>query len=176
MKKLLALSLLLPTLSFADFNAIAVKPNVLEVKKYREVSGRLTVKHVHDNPRIVVSLGSTVKEVRDFISKVIESDIQKINCDGDFFPAYDMYGVQHIMINSIKTCVDESGDLIAHSVGMAKLNEAQISASKKVIADGLKPVTATAPLIVNDSNKPKEVDNSKAGFISPKLFSSNVPK
>ena len=176
MKMLLTLLMFLPALSFAEFNAMAIKPNVLEIKKFREVSGRLTVKHIHENPRIVINLGSTAKEVLEFLNKVIGSDIQKINCDGDFGLAYDNLGVQYIMINSIKTCVDEGGDLIAHSVGITKLTDAQIATSRKLIADTLNPIIANPPATVNNSNKPKEVDNSKAGFISTKLLSNTVAK
>lgn len=172
MKKFLTLALLLtsfvPTISFAEFNAMAVKPNVLEIKKFREISGRLTVKHIHENPRIVINLGSNTKEVRDFVAKLIDSDIEKVNCDGDFFLTYDM-GVQAINIKSIKTCVDENGDIIAHSIGMKKLSDAEINASKKLIADGLKPVVANPPIAINNSNKPKEIENPNAGFISDKL-------
>jgi hypothetical protein len=174
MKKFLTLALLLPTISFAEFNAMAVKPTVLEVKKYREISGRLTVKHIHENPRIVITLGSTTKEVRDFVAKLIESDIDKVNCDGDFFLTYEM-GAQIINIKSLKLCVDENGDVIAHSIGMKKLSDAEINASKKIIADGLKPLVANPAIAINNSNKPKEVENPNAGFISDKL-SKNVAK
>jgi len=116
MKTLLAISLLLPALSFADYNAIAVKPKVLELKKYREISGRLSIKYVHENPRAVINLGTTSKEVNDFFSKVKESDLQKLNCDGDFFLAFDNMGMQYIHINAIKSCVDEEGSIVAHSM------------------------------------------------------------
>lgn len=176
MKTLLAVVLLLPALSYADYNAIAVKPKVLELKKYREISGRLSIKYVHENPRAVINLGTMSKEVNEFFNKVKESDLQKLNCDGDFFLAFDNMGMQYIHINSIKSCVDEEGSIVAHSIGMNRLDDKQLAASKKIIEDGLKPETANPPVIVNNSNKPKEVDNSKAGFFSPKLETKNISK
>ncbi len=176
MKTLLAIALLLPALSFADFTALAVKPKVLELKKYREISDRLSIKFVKDNPRIVINLGTRSKEVNDFFNKVKESDLQKLSCDGDFFLAFDNMGMQYIHINSIKACLDEEGTVVAHSIGMDRLKDDQVAASKKIIEEALKPVSANPPIIVNNSNKPKEPDNSKAGFFSPKLESKNVSK
>jgi hypothetical protein len=167
MKKLLLVLLALPTLASAEFNAMAQKPNILELRKYMSVSGKLEMRFIHDNPRVVIKLAAGNKEVNDLLKTVIDSDLNQVNCDGDYFLSYDGYGTQYINIQSIKTCIDEEGSVVVHSVGIDKLNDNQIADSKKLIEDNLKPVVVNNPA-VNNSTLPKP-DVSKSGVFSPKL-------
>ena len=180
MKSLLFIFLVLPSITFsAEFTSLLTKPNVLELKKYRTVTDSLEVKYIHDNPRVVVSIGAGSKEVATFLGKFVKSDLNKLNCDGDFSLTIDRFGSQFILVNSIKSCVDENGEVIAHSVGIAPLNNAQIAASTKFINDSLKALTALTDTKVNDSLKPKDVvvvTNPKAGVYSSKLDGDGVNK
>ena len=177
MKFLFLFLLALPTLSFsADFISLTSKPNVLELKKYRTVSGKLELRYIHEAPRIVVRIGAGNKETNDFFEKLMKSDLIKLNCDGDFFPMFDQFGNQYLHVNSIKSCIDEEGDVIAHSINLTPLSDEQVNVSKKFIIDSLRPVVATAAANVNDSNKLKEVINPKGGVFSSKLGANAVSK
>ncbi|MEA9358399.1 hypothetical protein SHI21_19340 [Bacteriovorax sp. PP10] len=167
MKKLLLVLLALPTLASAEFNAMAQKPNILELRKYMPVSGKMEMRFVHDSPRVVIKLAPGSKEVKELFDKVLESDLSRLNCDGDYFLTYDGFGTQYINIQSIKTCLDDEGSVVVHSVGIAQLNDKQIADSKRVIDENLKPVAITNPA-VNNSTLPKP-DTSKSGVFSPKL-------
>lgn len=166
MKKLLLVLLALPTLASAEFNSMAQRPNILELRKYMPVSQKMELRFVHDRPRVVIKLLAGSKEVKDLFNTVLESDLSKLNCDGDFFLTSDGF-TQYIQIQSIKTCLDEEGSVVVHSVGIAQLNDKQIADSKKVIEENLKPVAITDPA-VNNSTLPK-ADTSKSGVFSPKL-------
>lgn len=168
MKKLLLVLIALPTLAFSiEFNAMEQRPNILELRKFMPLSGKMEMRFIHDNPRVVIKLATDSKEVRELFQKVVESDLSRINCDGDYNLTRDQFGTQYITIQSIKTCLDEDGSVVAHSVGITQLNDKQIADSKRVIDDNLKPVVAANPA-VNDSTLPK-VDTSKSGVFSPKL-------
>lgn len=166
MKKLLLVLLALPTLASAEFNAMAQKPNILELRKYMPVSGKMEMRFVHDSPRVVIKLLAGSKEVKDLFNTVLESDLSRLNCDGDFFLTSDGF-TQFINIQSIKACLDDEGSVVVHSVGVTQLNDKQIADSKRVIEENLKPVAATNPA-VNNSTLPKP-DTSKSGVFSPKL-------
>lgn len=171
MKKLLLVLIALPTMSFAaEFNAMAVKPNVLELKKIMTVSGKMEVKYIHENPRIVIDITYNSKEIQDLMVSLKDSELNKLNCDGDFSLVYNGYGKQFIQINSIKACLDDEDSVVAHSIGIDKMNDAQVAASSKFIIDSMKP-TAVVDSKVNDSTLPKVVpeENKKAGVISGKL-------
>ncbi|MBC7428553.1 MAG: hypothetical protein H7336_08085 [Bacteriovorax sp.] len=177
MKILLLILIALPALSFsAEFASMASKPNVLELKKYRTVTGGLELRYIHDSPRIVMRIGAGTNEANDFLEKVMKSDLIKLNCDGDFYPAYDRFGSPYMHINSLKSCVDEDGSVIAHSIGLTALSNADVAKSKKFIEDNMKPVAALVAPNVNDSHNPKEVVNPKAGVFSSKLDSKNLAK
>ena len=167
MKKLFLVLLALPTLASAEFNAMAQKPNILELRKYATVSGKMEMRFVHDSPRVVIKLAAGNKEVNDLLKTVLESDLNQINCDGDFFFSYDGFGTQYINIQSIKTCLDDEGSVVVHSVGMNKLTDQQVAESKKVVEANLKPAEVKDPA-VNNSTLPKP-DVSKSGVFSPKL-------
>lgn len=173
MKSLLVLALLLPAISFAQFPGRTMP--VLQLKKYRNLDNTVSFKYLMDNPRVELAIGSYSQPIKDFFRSAKEADIQKINCDGEFFIANDQFGMPYIHINSLKTCVDETGDLLSHSLGMkANLKDAEVAASVKFISEALKPVSANLPVVVNDSNKPKEAE--KVGFVSPKLASKSSSK
>ncbi len=175
MKNLLLVLTLLPTFAFsADF--MTTKPNVLELKKYRTVSGRLELRYIRENPRVVLRIGAGNKATNDFFEKLMKSDLSKVNCDGEFFPMLDQMGQPYMQVNSLKSCLDEEGDVVAHSIGLNALSDADVAKSKKFIDDSLKIVEGPAPVNVNDSNKPKEVVDPKAGVFSPKLRSAAAPK
>lgn len=166
MKKLLLVLLALPTLASAEYVAMSQKPNILELRKYMPVSGKMEMRFVHDSPRVVIKIAPGSKEVKDLLDKVLESDLSRLNCDGDFLFTNDGFA-QYIQIQSIKTCLDEEGSVVVHSVGITQLNEKQIADSKRIVEDNLKPVVVKDPA-VNDSTLPK-VDTSKSGVFSPKL-------
>ena len=175
MKKLLLVLLTLPTFAYSsDF--MTTKLNVLEVRKYRTTAGRLELRFIRDNPRIVLRIAAGNKATNDFFEKVMKSDITRLNCDGDFFPMFDQYGSPNVHVNTLKACIDEEGDVIAHSIGLTPLSDAEVAASKKLIQDNLKVGTGILPVNVNDSNKPKEVIDPKAGVFSPKLRSTAASK
>lgn len=168
MKKLLLVLLALPTFAFgAEFNAMTVKPNILELKKYLPVHGRMELRYVHETPRIVIKIATHSKDMADFYKTVLASDLNKIYCDGDFNLSYDNFGTQFIVINSIKSCVDEDGSMLAHSIGMNQLSDKDVAASMRYIELDRRPLAVTNPA-VNDSALPKQ-DISKAGVFSSKL-------
>lgn len=172
MKKLLLVLIALPALSFAvEFNAMAVKPNVLELKKIMTVAGNMEIRYIHDNPRIVIDIAYNSREIHELFKSFKDSDLSKLNCDGDFTLAYNAYGKQFIQINSLKACLDdEDKSVVAHSVGIDKLSDAQVATSSKFITDSLKP-TAVVDAKVNDSTLPKVVpeENKKSGVLSGRL-------
>ena len=175
MKKLLLVLIALPTFAFSqDF--MMSKPNVLELKKYRTTSGRLELRYIRENPRLVLRIGAGNKATNDFFEKLMKSDLLKLNCDGDFFPMFDNVGQRYIHINSLKTCLDEEGDVVAHSIGLTALSDAEVAKSKKFIEDSLKTADGPIAANINDSNRPKEVVDPKAGVFSPKLRSNAIPK
>lgn len=175
MKKLLLVLIALPTFAFsADF--MTTKLNVLELKKYRTTSGRLELRYIRENPRLVVRIGAGNKATNDFFETVMKSEVLKLNCDGDFFPMFDQMGLPYVHVNSLKSCIDEEGDVVAHSIGLTVLSDADVAKSKKFIEDSLKTVAGPAPVNVNDSNKPKEVVDPKAGVLSSKLRPTAVSK
>lgn len=172
MKKLLLVLIVLPTIASAQF---MTKPNVLELKKYRTSSGRLELRYISENPRQILRIGAGSKATNDFFEKLMKSEIVKLNCDGDFFPMMDQFG-QYIHVNSLKSCVDEDGDVIAHSIGLNALSDADVAKSKKYIEDSLKTVVGPTPANVNDSSKPKIVADPTAGVFSPKLKAAGTQK
>lgn len=177
MKILFLFLLALPTISFsANFISLTSKPDVLELKKYRTVTGKLELRYIHESPRIVVRIGAGNKETNEFFEKLMQSDLVKLNCDGDFFPMFDQLGNQYLHVNSIKSCIDEDGDVVAHSINLSPLSDEQVNVSKKFIIDSMKPVTALVAPNVNDSSKPKEPVNPKGGIFSPKLGAKAVYK
>ncbi|MBC7539645.1 MAG: hypothetical protein H7281_12550 [Bacteriovorax sp.] len=177
MKKLLLVLIVLSTSAFsAEFTSVTSKPKVLELKKYRTVAGGLELRYIHETPRIVMRIGAGTKEANDFLEKVMKADINLLNCDGDFFPSYDRFGQPYMHINSLKSCVDDEGSVVAHSIGMTTLADKDVEASKKFIEESLKPVTALAAPNINDSSKPKEISNPKTGVFSNKLEAKAISK
>lgn len=171
MKKLLFVLLVFPVMSFAvEFNAMTVKPTFLELKKIISVNGVMQVKYVHEKPRVVVDIVYNSKEIHDLMGSLKESELERLNCDADFSLVYNNFGKQFIQINSIKSCLDDEDSVVAHSVGMDKMSDAQVATSAKFLKDAMRP-TAIVDSKVNDSRIPKPVveDNKKAGVLSGKL-------
>ncbi|MBC7538323.1 MAG: hypothetical protein H7281_05855 [Bacteriovorax sp.] len=171
MKKILLFLFVIPSLAWTiEFNSLPVKPKVLELSKYRLLSDKLELRHIHESPRTVVKINFNTKEMSDFYSKVLNSDINKLYCDGDFALTYDSYGTQYININSIKVCVDEAGFIVAHSIGIAQLAPKEISASTRLIEESRIPAKTDA--VVNQNRAAKVITpvvNPKAGFFSPRI-------
>ena len=166
MKKLLLVLIAIPTFAFsADF--MTAKLNVLQIRKYRTVSGQLELRFIRENPRIVMRVGHGNKATHDFFLQLMKSDVLKVNCDGDFFPLMDNSLQPYIHVNSLKSCLDEDGEVVAHSIGIKALSDAEVAVSKKFVEDNLK--ASPLPLSVNDSNKPKENTDSTAGVFSSRL-------
>lgn len=177
MKNLLLILIVIPSLSYsADIVKLLGKPKVLELSKYRTVSGNLEIHYIHENPRVNMKLSTGSKEVNDFLIKFKNSDITKLNCDGDFAPFFDNSNTQFIQINSLKACIDEENSVIAHSIGINKLSDKDLEASKKFIEENLKPVLALNEPNIKNDNKPKIIDNPKEGTFSPKLESKTANK
>lgn len=177
MKKLILLFIVIPSFSYsADFVKLLGKPNVLELSKYRTVAGNLEIHYIHENPHLNLKLSTGSKEVNDLLNKFKNSDITKLNCDGDFGPFIDNSNTQFIQINSLKACLDEENSLVAHSIGINKLSDKELAASKKFIEENLKPMTAINEPNIKNDNKPKIIENPKEGYFSPKLESKTANK
>ena len=144
------------------FNAVAQKPSVLELAKFRPLTGKLELRYIHDSPHVIVRINSHTKEISDFILKVLDSDLSKLFCDGDFDLTYDSNGTQSINIKSIKVCTDADGFVVAHSVGIPHLTEAQIAVSSRMIKDTMSPTKVDTA--ISQSTKLKE--NPNAGVFS----------
>lgn len=171
MKKFLTILCLVPTFTFAaEFNSMATKPLVLELKKYVSASGRTEIRYIHERPRIMIRLATNSKEVLSFLRSMTDSELTKLNCDAEFDMTFDASGTQYIHINAIRACLDEDGALAAHSIGLSPLTDAQIASSARLIEDKTRPETSNVASNVNDSKGKKEVEeNPKAGFMSSKL-------
>lgn len=170
MKKLMMLLLLIPSFSYsADLNSFNNKPKVLELYKYRTASGNLDLRYINDNSHLNIRISTNTKEVNDFLLKVMKSDVRSLNCDGDFMQTFDRFGNNFIQVNSIKSCLSDDGSVVAHSIGLNKLSDKEVAASKKFIEDSLKNVAVVTNVNVNNGHNVKEVINPKAGVFSPLL-------
>ena len=178
MKKLLLALLVLPTLlTAAEYTSMAMRPNVLELKKYRSAAGNLEVRHIHENPRINIVTGYNTQEIHDFFKHIKTADIDKMYCDGDYFLAMDFSGRQYIHVNSIKVCVDEAGFVVAQSVGMKPLSSDEVQAIAKNIEANRKPIVADAVVnpAVNDNRGPKPASET-GGLYGDRLKPAGTSK
>lgn len=168
---------MIPSFSYSvELMNLATKPKVLELSKYRTVAGNLEIRFIREHPHINMKINTGSKEINDFLIKVKKSEVTKLNCDGDFMTFIDNTGSPYIQINSLKACLDEDGSILAHSVGINKLSDKDVAASKKYIEENLKPVVAIElPNIKNDNN-PKILENPKEGVFSPKLENKTANK
>jgi hypothetical protein len=180
MKALLLILIVLPTMSFAqEFNALAERPKILELKKIRPASGQLELRYVHEGiqgtPRVVVRTIPNSKEVKEVYEAVLEAeDVGRIYCDGDYFANLNPLGVQYIHVNAIKVCVDDEGEVVVHSVGISpKLTPAQIAASVQLISENRKSKAADTK--VNDRHTAKS-ETSTSGVFSGRLGGKSVSK
>jgi hypothetical protein len=173
MKTALILILIISSLA-SNAQVLMEQPKILELRKYRTVNDRLELRYIREKPRTIVRLSFSTEEVGKFLDKFLKSeDLDKLNCDGEFSLIY-IAGAPVLNIKSIKTCLDVDGQVAVHSVGMKRLSEAEINASKKIIEDNMKPSTPLMPASINDTQKamekvPPAQDNPNAGVFSDKF-------
>ncbi|MFA6237993.1 MAG: hypothetical protein WC635_11735 [Bacteriovorax sp.] len=166
MKKHLLLAVTISLVSISQGyaqNFLPYKPKALELSKYQPVSGKMELRHITDNPKVNLPINFSTAELKNLSSKVLESDLSKISCDGDFALLYDVRGYPFIQVNTIKTCINEQGLVIAHSIGMPVLSKEKISASVRLIEES--HVAAKPNPAVNQTSAPKEKANPNAGVI-----------
>lgn len=139
MRNLLFILMILPTLvSAADYTALPGKPEILVLKRHRLLSGRMEVRFIKTMPngeRVNILVKPGNEHVDKFLENFNKSDIdESIYCDGDFFAGVTNLNNQALIVNSIKSCVDEDGDIGAHSIGMKALSDKELKASAAHIA------------------------------------------
>ena len=174
MKKILLFLFIIPTLGWTqEFHSLPIQPKVLELEKYRPLSGKLELRHIQEHPRAVIKITFRTKEINDFYSKVLNSDLDKISCTGDFSLAYDPYGNQYININSIRLCKDETGFIVAYSFGIPQLTSAQIAIEERLINDSHASLDVNKA--INQSRETKVV-NPNAGIFVTRASTSTVAK
>jgi hypothetical protein len=173
MKKILLFLFVLPTLSWSQevFTGLIFEQDrgasqVLQLSKYRGVSGKLELRNIRGNSKTPVRISYGSQEVKDFSLKVLDSDLDKLSCDGDFFVTYDAYGTQYIQINSIRVCLDNDGWVVAHSFGIPPLKPEEIAASTRVIE--LSRAPAKADPAIYESHTPKVVSPNAGVFLGRK--------
>ena len=165
---------MLPTFSWAQnfhssltFSALSEKPQVVQFSKQRSNNGVLELRHIQESPKVSVRIVYATPETKDLSQKILESDLDKISCDGDFTLTYDRFGTQYIQINSIKVCLDEDGLLIGHSFGIAKLKPEEITASTRIIENNR--AAKKLDIKINQDTLVKKVVNPNGGvFIGHK--------
>jgi hypothetical protein len=165
MKKILIFLFVLPTLAWSQ-NFFTGAPKVIELVKYRSPSGQLELRYVQENPHRLTRLSSAKAEIKDFGQKLLDSDIDKVSCDGDFSITFDAYGRQYIQINSIKVCLDKEGWVVAHSFGIPPLDPVQLAASTRIVEESRLPVKADPAIF--QGNVPKVVNPNSGVFLARK--------
>lgn len=122
MKMILIIFLVLG--SFASFAqgilfTLPKAPTILQIEVMVPFSGKPIIRHVEDEPWVIVSISFDDK-LKDFSSKIRHSSFRRLSCTGDFEMGKDNKIVQ---VKSLKLCVDQDGVYFADSVGMEKISQ-----------------------------------------------------